>query len=204
MATRSHINCISLYIYNKIILDIVLCLYSLLPMPTRAFNHVAVSVTDIESAMRWYRDVIQMTLLVEPREITTYEKEQEKYDPHLATLVRTIFGPRLGKFKICHMKSSNGVGIELFEFIEPAAVSRQEEENNFEYWKTGYFHIALTEPNIEEIADKIALSGGKRRTDIMELVPGSGKKICFCEDPFGNVIEIYSHSYEQFWANAQF
>ena len=75
-----------------------------------------------------------MTLLVEPREITTYEKEQEKYDTHLAT----------------------------------------------------------------------ALSGGKRRTDIMELVPGSGKKICFCEDPFGNVIEIYSHSYEQFWANAQF
>lgn len=173
-------------------------------MPTRAFNHVAVSVTDIESAMRWYRDVIQMTLLVEPREITTYEKEQEKYDPHLATIVRTIFGPRLGKFKICHMRSANGVGIELFEFIEPAAVSRQEEENNFEYWKTGYFHIALTEPNIEEIADKIALSGGKRRTDIMELVPGSGKKICFCEDPFGNVIEIYSHSYEQFWANAQF
>ena len=173
-------------------------------MPTRAFNHVAISVTDIESAMRWYRDVIQMTLLVEPREITTYEKEQEKYDPHLATRVRTIFGPRLGKFKICHMRSANGVGIELFEFIEPAPVSRQEEENNFEYWKTGYFHIALTEPNIEEIADKIALSGGKRRTDIMELVPGSGKKICFCEDPFGNVIEIYSHSYEQFWANAQF
>ena len=173
-------------------------------MPTRAFNHVAISVTDIESAMRWYRDVIQMTLLVEPREITTYEKEQEKYDPHLATRVRTIFGPRLGKFKICHMRSANGVGIELFEFIEPAAVSRQEEENNFEYWKTGYFHIALTEPNIEEIANKIALSGGKRRTDIMELVPGSGKKICFCEDPFGNVIEIYSHSYEQFWANAQF
>ena len=96
------------------------------------------------------------------------------------------------------------MGIELFEFFEPAAVSRQEEENNFEYWKTGYFHSALTEPNIEEIADKIALSRGKRRTDIMELVPGSGKKICFCEDPFGNVIEIYSHSYEQFWANVQF
>jgi hypothetical protein len=102
------------------------------------------------------------------------------------------------------MRSANGVGIELFEFIEPAAVSRQEEENNFEYWKTGYFHIALTEPNIEELADKIELSGGKRRTDIMELVPSSGKKICFCEDPFGIVIQINPHSYEQFWANAQF
>ena len=61
-------------------------------MPTRAFNHVVVSVTDIDSAMRWYRDVIQMTTLVEPKEITTYEKEQENYDPYLARLVSTNFG----------------------------------------------------------------------------------------------------------------
>jgi catechol 2,3-dioxygenase-like lactoylglutathione lyase family enzyme len=173
------------------------------PVPTRAFNHVAVSVTDIDYAIRWYKDVIQMTLLVGPMEITTYEKDQKNYDPHLATVLRTIFGPRLGKVKICHLSSANGVGIELFQFIEPASELRLE-ENNFEYWKTGYFHIALTEPNIEELADKIASTGGKRRTDVMESVPGSGKKICFCEDPFGNVIEIYSHSYEQFWANASF
>jgi catechol-2,3-dioxygenase len=173
-------------------------------MPTRAFNHVAVSVTDIDSAMRWYRDVIQMTVLVEPMEINTYEKEEKNYDPHLATLMRTIFGPRLGKVKICHMSSANGVGIELFQFIEPAAESRLDEQDNFEYWKTGYFHVAMTEPNIEELADKIASTGGMRRTDVLELVPGSDRKFCFCEDPFGNIIEIYSHSYEQFWANAQF
>jgi catechol 2,3-dioxygenase-like lactoylglutathione lyase family enzyme len=172
-------------------------------MPPRAFNHVAVSVTDIDSAMRWYRDVIHMTLLVEPTEITTYEKEEKNYDPHLAKLVKAIFGPKLGKFKICHMSSANGVGIELFQFIEPASQLRPE-ENNFEYWKTGYFHICITEPNIQELADKIASTGGKRRTDVMEVALGSGKKFCFCEDPFGNVIEIYSHSYEQFWANTSF
>ena len=170
--------------------------------PSRAFNHVAVSVTDIDSGMRWYRDVIQMTLLVEPTEVTTYEKEQKNYDPHLATLVRAIFGPKLGKFKFCHMISANGAGIELFQFIEPVSELRSE-ENNFEYWKTGYSHICLTEPNIEGLADQIASTGGKRRTDVMELASGSGKKFCFCEDPFGNVIEIYSHSYEEFWANAQ-
>ena len=175
-----------------------------MPLSTRAFNHVAVSVTDIDSAMRWYRDVIQMTVLVEPMGINTYEKEEKNYDPHLAMLMRTIFGPRLGKVKICHMSSANGVGIELFQFIEPAAESRLEEQNNFEYWKTGYFHIALTEPHIEELANKIASTGGKRRTNVLELVPGSGRKFCFCEDPFGNIIEIYSHSYEQFWADAQF
>jgi catechol 2,3-dioxygenase-like lactoylglutathione lyase family enzyme len=170
-------------------------------MPTRAFNHVAVSVTDIDSAMQWYRDVIHMILLVEPTEVTTYEKEEKNYDPHLATLVRAIFGPKLGKVKFCHMSSANGVGIELFQFVEPASELRSE-ENNFEYWKTGYFHICLTEPNIEGLADKIVSTGGKRRTDVLEVTPGSGKKFCFCEDPFGNVIEIYSHSYEQFWANA--
>jgi catechol 2,3-dioxygenase-like lactoylglutathione lyase family enzyme len=170
-------------------------------MPIRAFNHVAVSVTDIDSAMRWYRDVIQMTLLVEPTEVTTYQMEQKNYDPHLATLVKAIFGVKLGKFKICHMVSANGAGIELFQFLEPASELRSK-DNNFEYWKTGYFHICLTEPNIEELSDKIASTGGKRRTEVLELAPGSGKKICFCEDPFGNVIEIYSHSYEEFWADS--
>jgi catechol-2,3-dioxygenase len=189
---------------SKFLIYFLVLTLSLLPMPTRAFNHVAVSVTDIDSAMRWYRDVIQMTVLVEPMEINTYEKEEKNYDPHLAMLMRTIFGPRLGKVKICHMSSANGVGIELFQFIEPAAESRLDEQDNFEYWKTGYFHVALTEPNIEELADKIASTGGMRRTDVMELVPGSDRKFCFCEDPFGNIIEIYSHSYEQFWANAQF
>lgn len=171
-------------------------------MPTRAFNHVGVSVTDIDSAMQWYRDVLQMTPLVEPTVMTTYEKEEKNYDPHLATLVRAIFGPKFGKLKVCHMSSANGVGIELFQFIEPASELRPS-ENNFEYWKTGYFHICLTEPNIEEFADKIASTGGKKRTDVLEVAPGSGKKFCFCEDPFGNVIEIYSHSYEHFWAKAQ-
>jgi hypothetical protein len=30
------------------------------------------------------------------------------------------------------------VGIELFQFIEPAAEQRTDEENNFEYWKIGF------------------------------------------------------------------
>ena len=51
-----------------------------------------------------------MTPLVEPPEITTHEKDQQNYDPHLAKLMRTIFGPRFGKLKICHMSSANGVG----------------------------------------------------------------------------------------------
>ena len=44
---------------------------------------------------------------------------------------------------------------------------------------------------------KISKSGGKQRNKIWDLVPNKGYRIVFCEDPFGNVIEIYTHSYEQ-------
>jgi catechol 2,3-dioxygenase-like lactoylglutathione lyase family enzyme len=159
----------------------------------KAFNHVAVSVTNIDAAVTWYRDVLDMTVLLGPVEITAS-------DPALANIVKSVFGPTLGKFRLCHLCSSNGVGIELFEFLEPKAEKR---EDNFEYWKTGFYHIAVTDPQIESLAQRIEKSGGKLRTGILELVPGSGKKICFCEDPFGNIIEIYSHSYEQFWANSR-
>jgi catechol 2,3-dioxygenase-like lactoylglutathione lyase family enzyme len=162
----------------------------------RAVNHIAVTVTDIKRARDWYRDLMGMTVLMEPTEISSSDAGGDR---HLAELVRNVFGPRLGKFLICHMSSANGVGIELFQFLDPPAERAQA---NFEYWKTGYFHIAFTELKVGELADRIAASGGKKRTGVLELAPGSGRYICFCEDPFGNVIEIYSHSYEQFWANA--
>ena len=164
----------------------------------RAVNHFAVSVTDIHKAMNWYKDVMGMTVLVEPFEISAVASKEEEV--HISNLVRTVFGKELGKFLICHLSSANGVGIELFEFIEPKSEKRKD---NFDYWKTGYFHISVTEPLIEDLVNRIAASGGRKRTEVMELNPGSGKKICFCEDPFGNIIEIYSHSYEQFWANSQ-
>ncbi|AIC16730.1 VOC family protein [Nitrososphaera viennensis] len=163
----------------------------------RAFNHVAISVTDMDVAVAWYRDVMDMTVLLGPVEISA---SSATTDPALVNVVKNVFGPNIGKFKLCHLSSANGVGVELFQFIEPKGVRR---ENNFEYWKTGFYHIAVTEPDIEKLAQRIASSGGRQRTGILELAPSSGRKICFCEDPFGNVIEIYSHSYEQFWSNVQ-
>jgi catechol-2,3-dioxygenase len=159
-----------------------------------AVNHVAISVTDIKQAMEWYRDVIGMSVLAEPAELST---DPSRTPPHLAAILTSIFGPDLGRFIICHMKSSNGVGIELFQFLDPPSERRSK---NFEYWKTGFFHLAITDPHLERLAERIAASGGKKRTEVLELVSGSGKRICFCEDPFGNVIEIYSDSYERFWS----
>ena len=74
-------------------------------------------------------------------------------------------------------------------------------ENNFEFWKTGIFHICVTDPEIELLAERIGKTGGRQRSKVWKLWPDKPYRVCYCEDPWGNVVEISSHSYEQTWAN---
>ncbi len=55
----------------------------------------------------------------------------------------------------------------------------------------------MTDPDIEGLCKNISESGGRQRSQIWEIVPDKGYRIAFCEDPFGDIIEIYDHSYEQ-------
>jgi hypothetical protein len=40
-----------------------------------------------------------------------------------------------------------------------------------------------------------------RTSKIWHLFEGEPYKICYCEDPWGSVIELYSHSHEQTFSN---
>ena len=66
--------------------------------------------------------------------------------------------------------------------------------DNFEYWKSGFI-ICVTDLDIEGLWKKFLKveedNGAKFG------VPDKGIKIVFCEDPFGNIIQIYVHNYEQ-------
>jgi catechol-2,3-dioxygenase len=66
-----------------------------------------------------------------------------------------------------------------------------------------FFHIAITSPNIEQLANRTAESGGRQHSKIWDLMDGKPYKIVFCEDPFGNVIEIYSHEFKQVWDSSK-
>ena len=70
-------------------------------------------------------------------------------------------------------------------------------DKDFEYWKTSTFHFCVQDPNIEELVAKIVEHGGKQRMPIREYYPGEKPyKMCYVEDPFGLIFEVYSHSYE--------
>jgi len=85
----------------------------------------------------------------------------------------------------------------MFEFDHPKSERRKD---NFEYWKTGIFHFCVTDPDIEGITARIVDNGGKLRTRIWQIVPDKPYKLAYCEDPWGNIVEVYTHSYEQIWS----
>jgi len=155
------------------------------------FNHVGVSVPDIDAAITWYERIFGFVLIASPVEVLSDGS-------HFGNLAGDICGSGFGGMKIAHMVTGDGTGFELFEFLEPKPERR---EDTMEYWKNGFFHIAITHPDVEAKVLEITENGGSQRSKVWELFPGEGIKVCYCEDPFGNVLEIISHRYEQVLAN---
>jgi catechol 2,3-dioxygenase-like lactoylglutathione lyase family enzyme len=157
----------------------------------RNMNHVGISVTDIDAAVKWYHEVFGCDIVMAP----IAAKDDGSY---FGEILEDIFGKGFDEVKLAHLTTGDGIGIELFEFAKPKPERR---DDNFEYWKSGVFHICLTDPDIEGLTKKIALTGGKQRSKVWKLWPDKPYKVCYCEDPWGNIVELSSHSYEQTWAN---
>ena len=158
------------------------------PLPV---THVGLTVTDIAAATSWYQEVLCCRHIIGPLRI--------RHDgSHIGEVFKGIFGDRFEEGYVCHLATANGVGIELFEFVVPPSERNHE---NFQYWKTGVFHFCLVDPNIEKLARRIAEHGGQQRSKIWSLFEGEPFKAVYCEDPWGNLIEIYSHSTELMYAN---
>jgi catechol 2,3-dioxygenase-like lactoylglutathione lyase family enzyme len=151
-------------------------------------NHVGLTVPDMDRAIAWYGDVLGFRLIY--RRMLEYRPEVPE--------VREVFGERFRKADQAHLLSANGVGIELFQFIDPPV---RPPADNFAYAETGLFHLCVTEPDIDDLVARIVAHGGKQRTGIRAFLPGRPYKLAYCEDPFGNIIEAFSHSYAEVFGN---
>jgi catechol 2,3-dioxygenase-like lactoylglutathione lyase family enzyme len=154
----------------------------------RAFNHVGVTVPDIDRAIDWYSAVLGFRLI--------YRRTLE-HRPAVPE-VREIFGPRFGRAHQAYMLSGNGVGLELFQFLEPPVV---DPPDNFRYHETGIFHLCVTDPDLEGLVARTVKHGGRQRTGIWRFLEGRPYQLVYCEDPFGNIVEALSHSYAEAFAN---
>ena len=157
-----------------------------------AIAHVGMTVTDLEAAVGWYADVLNLEPLGPPAEV----RAGEGHDGELAA---EVFGAGFGAFRQAHLTGANGTALELFQFLDPAS---ERGADGFEFRRTGIFHVCLVAPDVEATAARIAARGGRRRmARAARIFPGEPYRTCYCEDPFGNVIELYSHSHERTYAN---
>jgi catechol 2,3-dioxygenase-like lactoylglutathione lyase family enzyme len=164
-----------------------------------AFSHIGFFVADIGKAIEFYREVFGWYHLAGPWPI---KRESPKTD-----FTDTVYGVNWTVFKLAHMSTADHVGIELVEIelvdsIGSYDAKEWEHKGSglFNCGRFGLFHFGITVPDFQEFLDRLVAHGGKVRTPINTIqktdAAGNHFKVVFAEDPFGNVFEIYTHSYE--------
>ncbi|WP_343560675.1 lactoylglutathione lyase family protein [Kiloniella sp. b19] len=159
------------------------------PYP-RTFSHIGLSVPDLDAAVRFYTEVMGWYLIMPP---TTIQEDNTA----IGEMCIDVLGRNWESFRIAHLSTGDKIGVELFEFKQ-----NERPENNFEYWKTGLFHFCVQDPDVEGLAERIVAAGGRKRMEKPRYYyPGEKPyRMIYMEDPFGNILEIYSHSYELHYA----
>ena len=98
---------------------------------------LALNVSDIDQAVEFYSKGFGMYVIMGPTEIQHDESA-------IGQMCDDVFGPGWGSFRIAHLSTGDGTGIELFEFPKTEAEVRP-----FEYWRPGLFHFCLQDENLE-------------------------------------------------------
>ena len=91
-------------------------------------GHIGISLPNIEEGVKWYSDTFDLYQLSDIMEASI---ENEGI---FCEIEKNIFGEKHKKFKVVHLCTSDGFGIELFEFIEP---QNSNPDDNFEYYIVG-------------------------------------------------------------------
>jgi lactoylglutathione lyase family protein len=156
------------------------------PTSAVAFSHIGITVPDLERAVKFYTEAMGLYLIMGP---TTIQHDESA----IGQMCDDVFGEGWGSFRIAHLSTIDGIGVEIFEFPETKS-----EQSPFEYWRPRLFHVCFQDPDLEGRIKKIEANGGRQRMkQVRYYYPGQKPyRMVYCEDPFGNLIELYSHSYE--------
>ena len=150
------------------------------------FNHVGIGVGDIHAAIAFYRDAFGCRVLRDPFEVTAEGPGGEE--------AIDVLGSRpFKRMVMAHLAAPDGVGIELFQLIDPPHERRDPE---LEYWKSGTFHFCMTAHDIEATLKRILALGGQQISRSWPRDPNDpSKRMVYCLDPWGTVIELYTHRF---------
>ncbi|RJG40054.1 VOC family protein [Motilimonas pumila] len=154
-------------------------------------NHVGIMVGDMDKAVEFYTKALGL------RVVMGNTKVIEERESAIGRMCIAVFGEGFKGFNIAHLVTTGGIGVELFEMKE------RQERHDVDFKRLGIFHFCLQTDDFEGVIERVREFGGKTRMDIMRYHPEDDSKpaqMIYLEDPFGNLFELYSHTYEETYA----
>ncbi len=135
------------------------------------FNHVGISVANIERTVDFYRDIFGMEPLCE-----TFPFGDAQFS---AIMDLPGVSGRMTMIGI------GAIQLELFEFASPAPAAKDPEYKVSDH---GYSHFGITVDDIDETYARLKAASARIHCPVVQF-PG-GMKAAYCRDPDGNVFEI--------------
>jgi len=136
----------------------------------RADHHVAIRVSDIERAARFYCDALGGRLVARPI---------ERSGPY----IESVFGPG-AHAKVCHVAFAANA-VELWEFVAPRHPLPDSDQTAL-----GIMHFAVTVDDVPAALARVEAAGGRARFPVKPVAGGGAASFVYCEDLDGNVFEL--------------
>jgi len=155
-------------------------------------NHVGIMVGDMNKAVEFYTNALGLNVVMGNTKVA------EERESAIGKMCVAVFGEGFEGFNIAHLVTTDGIGLELFE------MKNREERHQVNFNRIGIFHFCLQTDDFEGAIERTEKFGGKVRMDIMRYHPEDDNKqakMVYLEDPFGNLFELYSHTYEETYAS---
>jgi len=155
-------------------------------------SHVGIMVGEMDKALEFYTKALDLEIIMGKSEV------MEERETAIGKMCIAVFGTGFKGFNIAHLVTKDDIGFELFEMKD------REEKHNVDFSKIGIFHFCLETDDFQGVIEKVEQYGGKVRMDIMRYHPEDDNKpykMVYLEDPFGNLFELYSHSYRETYSS---
>jgi catechol 2,3-dioxygenase-like lactoylglutathione lyase family enzyme len=154
-------------------------------------NHVGIMVGDMDKAVEFYTKALGLSTVMGNTKVT------EERETAIGRMCIAVFGEGFKGFNIAHLLTKDGIGFELFEMKE------RQQRHVVDFSRIGIFHFCLQTDDFHGVIERTEQYGGKVRMDIMRYHPedeNNTTQMVYLEDPFGNLFELYSHTYAETYA----
>ena len=155
-------------------------------------NHIGIMVGNMDQAVEFYTKALGLKVVMGNTQV------KEERETAIGRMCVAVFGEGFKGFNIAHLVTTDGIGVELFEMKE------RQERHEVDFSRIGIFHFCLQTDDFHGVIERTQQLGGKVRMDTMRYHPEDDSKqakMVYLEDPFGNLFELYSHTYEETYAS---